>query len=86
MLSVNVNVMDRWERAVRAAVDACSGHEPEHTTEPTGYRGGVSRDENRAAHGGIAYREVCRCGAERPVNQNQNHFERGAWAAPAGER
>lgn len=74
----------RWERAVLRTVQACSGHEPQHTTEPTCYVGPVGRGdfENRAAHGGITYREVCRCGAERGVNLNQCHVEYSAWYAP----
>ena len=40
-----------------------------------GYTGSVAvhpyTEENRAAHGGVTYHEVCRCGAERAVNAGQ---------------
>lgn len=72
----------RADARLRAAVDACSRHAAHHTTEPRCYAGPVSRDPNPAAHGWVMYREVCRCGAERPVNQNQDHLELGSWAAP----
>lgn len=75
---------EQWRRTVLRSVQACSGHAAKDSTEPTCYVGPVGRGdfENRAAHGGITYREVCRCGAERPVNRNQHHIERGCWAAP----
>jgi hypothetical protein len=86
---------ERWRRTVLRAVQACGGHtaqdstEPgghtaQDSTEPTCYVGPVGRGdfENRAAHGGITYREVCRCGAERGVNLNQCHVEYSAWYAP----
>lgn len=48
------------------------------------YRGTApgAREENRAAHGGIAVEETCRCGAERIVNVNGTHTEKGAWCSP----
>lgn len=48
------------------------------------YSGAVSRDENRAAHGGICQvLECAKCGATRLVNRNGGHVERGPWFAPA---
>jgi hypothetical protein len=75
---------ERWRRTVLRAVQACGGHTAQDSTEPTCYVGPVGRGdfENRAAHGGITYREVCRCGAERGVNLNQCHVEYSAWYAP----
>lgn len=32
-----------------------------------------------AAHGGITYRQTCRCGAERLINANNNVAELGRW-------
>lgn len=42
---------------------------------------------NRAAHGGITYTQTCcKCGAERPVNQNQHHYEYGPWGPDLATR
>jgi hypothetical protein len=32
-----------------------------------------------AAHGGMTYRDVCSCGAERATNVNGTHEEEGPW-------
>ena len=40
-------------------------------------------EENKAAHGGLCYSEVCACGATRKVNQNGRHFEYAPWKAGA---
>ena len=32
-----------------------------------------------AAHGGVTYREVCSCGAERLVESNGRHRNEGPW-------
>lgn len=37
---------------------------------------------NDAAHGGVSYTEVCRCGYERNVNENGVHRENGQWGPP----
>lgn len=52
------------------------------TTTTRAYTGSVSRDENRAAHGGVCHHETCACGAERRINSNGRHEERGAWVMP----
>ena len=39
----------------------------------------VSRNENRAAHGGVCIVETCSCGATRMTNRNGRHQEVGAW-------
>jgi hypothetical protein len=45
--------------------------------------GGVT-EENRAAHGGVSYDEICvECKAVRRVNRNGRHFECSAWVRPA---
>jgi len=31
------------------------------------------------AHGNVTRIDVCRCGAQRQTNINQNHVERGSW-------
>lgn len=71
------------EDARRAAIRRCPRHEVVNTTEPTCYVGPVARepytDENPRSHGWITYCEVCRCGAERPVNANGMHTEIGCW-------
>lgn len=50
---------------------------------PYGYTSAVYRhpftEENRAAHGGVEYREVCSCGYERRVLVNGGHREYGVW-------
>lgn len=44
-------------------------------------------EENRAAHGCVAYTETCDgCGAERFWNCNGAHMERSAWGLSAAER
>jgi hypothetical protein len=55
-----------------------------HTARTSAVRpffGGVARVENRAAHGNVTRVERCGCGAERRVNINGRHVERGAWVA-----
>lgn len=47
------------------------------TTRP--FFGPVAARQNRAAHGGHCVRQECRCGAQRQVNVNGRHVERGAW-------
>ena len=43
-------------------------------------RGRWLTEENRAAHGGIAWTETCLdCGATRNINSNGNHVEKGPW-------
>jgi hypothetical protein len=50
------------------------------TVRTVAFSGPVSRDENRAAHGGVCHTEVCsRCGARRRVNVNGLHVEYGPW-------
>ena len=54
------------------------------TIATVGYRGSVSRDENRAAHGGVCHLQA-RQGASgllgRKVNSNGNHEEIGKFFA-----
>lgn len=51
------------------------------------YTGGVSRDENRAAHGGIRITLEClACGAQGEANINGGHEELGAFGPPHAER
>lgn len=38
-----------------------------------------ARRPNPAAHGNITEVCICRCGAEKRININQEHIERGAW-------
>lgn len=60
-------------------------HTAQRSTEERCYAGSVAGpcgDENQAAHGGITYREVCACGADRGVNVNGRHVETGPWSAP----
>lgn len=57
-------------------------HRVVRESEPYGYRGSVSRDENRAAHGGICVTQYCSCGAERRENSNGRHVETGVWYVP----
>lgn len=56
-------------------------HQPEKTTVRR-YTGPVSRDENRAAHGNVTYRDHCACGAVRDRNVNGRHSEIGDWFDP----
>jgi hypothetical protein len=49
------------------------------TRKERGYIGPVSRNENKAAHGGICLVETCGCGATRMTNINQKHNEQGNW-------
>jgi len=64
----------------------CS-HEKTREIEITGYSCSVSRDENRAAHGGVCVSEECvRCGARRRRNVNGRHVEIGAWGEPRSVR
>ena len=43
-------------------------------------------EENRAAHGGVTYMQICAlCGAQRPTNENGRHVEVGPWSAPAAD-
>lgn len=45
-----------------------------------GFTGPVSKNENRAAHGGICEVATCEhCGAEKSVNVNGWHVEEGEW-------
>ena len=39
----------------------------------------VRRKQNRAAHGNVTRIDRCECGAERHVNVNGKHRERGPW-------
>jgi hypothetical protein len=48
------------------------------------FTGPVSRDENRAAHGGVCEIQRCACGAERRMNVNGAHTEIGEWDLDAG--
>ena len=44
------------------------------------YSGPVAaRKQNPAAHGNVTRVETCTCGAERKVNINGHHTERGPW-------
>lgn len=54
-------------------------HEVERSVGPLPYFDSVAREPNRAAHGGVRWRERCRCGAERHVLQNGRHVEEGPW-------
>jgi hypothetical protein len=46
------------------------------------HTGGLT-DENRAAHGGVTYEQICvDCKAVRKVNQNGDHLEFGVWLPP----
>lgn len=42
----------------------------------------MGADWNPAAHGGVAVRELCACGAQRHVNVNGVHAEYGPWIEP----
>jgi hypothetical protein len=53
-------------------------HAPDRTLGPLPYEGSVSRDENRAAHGGCRWIDICACGHEREVLSNQGHTEEEA--------
>jgi hypothetical protein len=62
-------------------------HERVVETRTRGYAGPVSREENRAAHGGVCITERCReCGAERSCNVNGRHHEAGPWGPTLAER
>jgi hypothetical protein len=51
------------------------------------FRGSVSREENRAAHGNIQLEVECLdCGARRAENRNGAHAEVGEWGDSAVER
>ena len=69
-------------------IASCPGHRDSQRegTQMLGYTGSVAvypyTEENRAAHGGVTYHEVCRCGAERAVNANGLHREYSPWGAP----
>lgn len=47
--------------------------------------GGPFVRRNPKAHGSVSWGEICSCGAERKVNANQGHIERGAWLQPDTE-
>jgi hypothetical protein len=55
-------------------------------TDTRGYTGSVSRDENRAAHGGVCEVETCACGYTRRTNVNGRHVEQGNWEPGADHR
>ena len=54
-------------------------HRAAHERGPLPFFGPVSISENRSAHGGTRWVEVCRCGCERDVLVNGKHRERGEW-------
>lgn len=59
-------------------IQSCPGHLA--VSERTVcYTGSVSRNENRAAHGGVCHIETCECGATRRTNSNGRHEEVGEW-------
>lgn len=61
-------------------------HSNYDTSDVLPYFGAVSRDENRAAHGGVRYRETCQaCGATRDWLCNGRHVETGEWTSPEPE-
>lgn len=80
----------RWEAAQRGAVRACRGHRPDYRTLERCFGSCVAQepytDCSPSSHGGITYSEVCRCGAERPVNVNGMHTEIGCWGMPSIRR
>ena len=82
--------MERTEIVTGKRVVKQHAHRAVRTTEDRCYSGSVSRhpwtEENRAAHGGITYREICACGASRAVNQNGRHIEVGTWGLDPVER
>lgn len=64
-------------------------HERTRATEPYGYQASVAvwgrTDENRAAHGGVTYTELCMdCGCARHVNANGSHHEYSPWSLRDG--
>ena len=57
-------------------------HRPTHAISelaPAPYTGPVRWPGNPAAHGGVSYWQVCRCGATRRTNINGPAHEVGAW-------
>ena len=61
-------------------------HKKAGVTSDRGFGGCVvglsGEDCDQGSHGGITYREKCSCGAEREVNANGCHVERGGWYIP----
>lgn len=51
-------------------------------SEAWGFTVPVRGKQNQKAWGGVSWQETCRCGAERGVNANQGHIERGPWEMP----
>lgn len=51
------------------------------TSREVAFSGPVASPQNPAAHGNICIIEVCRCGATRRKNVNQDYLEVGAWDA-----
>ena len=61
-------------------------HRPTTTSKALPYFGPVAgRYQNPAAHGGVRYRALCRCGATRDTLVNRDHHERGPWVEPGGQ-
>lgn len=55
-------------------------HRAKHESGPLPFFGPVNPTRpNRAAHGGVRFRQTCSCGATREVLHNQNHVEYGPW-------
>lgn len=52
------------------------------------YTGPVAEYENQVpeAHGGVAWTEFCKCGAEREILSNMCFVELGDWAKTEDER
>lgn len=46
------------------------------------FTGPVSLQQNQMAHGGRCFVMRCKCGAERRINENGRHIERGPWEEP----
>ena len=62
-------------------------HRETLVVQTRGFRGPVSRDENRAAHGAVTHEERCAsCGALRLVNVNQRAVEIGPWGPSVDAR
>ena len=62
-------------------------HRETLVVQTRGFRGPVSRDENRAAHGAVTHEERCAaCGALRLLNANQGAVEIGPWGPSVDAR
>ena len=73
------------------ATKKCKHDNVTASDEIRGFSGPVYREpythENRAAHGGITYTQVCDdCGSERSVLQNQRFLEFGPWGPDLATR